>query len=163
MNFEDSKDSVSVFDINTYGQPQNEKVRYFRYNDFGKGFEKYLLDGEIISTSDKHYEKYIEEQKVRINKLVKETIFTFGKYRGGTLAEGLQKVPEYCKWVAFDVSGNARAEARILEAYFYFNGEKAQLEIEEEGNGFSNSNSGQNRKFQKGSRGPLKPSWGSNR
>lgn len=132
MNLNDSTEpALKAFDVeSSYSSAPN--VQNYSYGDRGQGFVKFLADntGEDCKEDfEKHFRNYQKEKVTDLSKFCKETRFTFGKYKGETLAHALTTDIEYAKWFAFEVSGSKCAESRVLEMLFYHSGTVPKLTI----------------------------------
>lgn len=121
-------DTLSQFDHKTSYRPENTTLKYYKYHNEDKALLNYLRGVKKLTNDnlDKHYDAFKNAQKAGVCKQAEDLTFTFGKYEGRCIAEILKsnsdKDMQYLKWMAFELSGNKRAESRFLERFFYYNG-----------------------------------------
>lgn len=113
-------------------QPGETKTRTYKYNDFGKAFCSWLmmnpLEGEVIDWEE-IFGRYKAWSASLLESQFASQAFTFGKYNGHPIAQVLVRDQPYCLWVAFEVQGTQRAEARMLEKWFWATGVAPRREL----------------------------------
>ena len=143
MNSKSQNSALGNFNSATYlkngpGQTQAQaaggtKTRTYKYSDFGKGFCTWLVMNGNKTPGTHNFEDLFGFYKLWVQDLLhtqfKAQPFTFGKYKGHTIAHVLLEDEDYCKWVAFEVQGTQRAEARMLEKWFWCTGQAPRREV----------------------------------
>ena len=146
MNSQSQDSALKAFNPATYLKngpsqaqaPGASKHRTYKYSDFGKGFCTWLTMNQTtlranLPTPTLDFEKlfgmYKKWSADLLNTQFKSQSFTFGKYKGFAIAHVLLEDENYCKWVAFEVQGTQRAEARMLEKWFWATGHAPRREI----------------------------------
>ena len=106
------------------------KQKRYRYTDTSVSFYNFvkmkILESDDGTVTPKQFEGIYGEWKAKsleeLTKSLMSCILTFGKYRGATAFSVIQSDPQYAKWLAFEVSCNAKQVAMLLERYFFLTG-----------------------------------------
>ncbi len=132
MNKSDGdSDTLSHFDHKEAYTPEKKNLKYYCYHNKDKDFLNFLLkkkgiSGKRVVELNADYAEFKKSQKTKTEEQGEELTFTFGKYEGRRIGEilrhGDDEEQQYLKWVAFELSGNKRAESRFLERFFYYHG-----------------------------------------
>lgn len=122
-------DSLDTFKVEDYGKPT---TKIYKYTDHGEEFLAYLQFKSEKRDQASAYQTLFDEFRIHHATALASQLkkrFSFGKYQGERLESVYKQDPDYCRWVAFELSGCSRIEASTLEWMFYLMGSPASRDI----------------------------------
>ena len=129
--------SASYLTPKTNGRPakQGFQTKHYKYSDYGSSYNTWIMmnppnvpPGGTFDWNEA-FESYMKWSAKLLAVQFKTVCFTFGKYNGHPIEQVLAKDLDYCQWVAFEVPGSKRAEARMLEKWFWSTGAPASRQV----------------------------------